>query len=156
MKLNSGITSIFLLLLSLSAGANEPNNPPIDKAMKIITNTSTEICGQPQLSGASTTISADGSMSAKLSGLVKKLANAGFSLSTEYSTETHQGVLKDQIIEAIKSTQSCKIEVLKIITERLLVPYDNKNAEPTQIISNSSNSNNLSNISNSPITIKGH
>ncbi|AVD88487.1 hypothetical protein [Pseudomonas sp. SWI44] len=153
MKIKCGIALIALIQCTNSMAVADLN-PQLDRAMKLSIETSNAICGQAPLAGETTKTTVQGNIDAQLSGLAKKLAKLGISLSADHTKEAHQGVLKSQVLDAIKSTQTCKLEVLKTITAHLSSMQDKEEATHSQTITNSKNANNFNNVSNSPINIR--
>jgi hypothetical protein len=100
------------------------------KALKIISETATDICNTILQEGSSQSAELSGAVQAKLAGAISKIANLGIEGSGKYNTTEFKGVMQHDLAEAIKSNAECKLNVLKVLQEKML---EHKQSQSTTV-----------------------
>ena len=124
-------------------------------ALLMITKTANEICQSAPLEAASQGVNLSGNATAKLGGLIGKVADLGITGAGEYQTNRSMGVLQKDLITAIQSGNDCKLEVFRTLEKKLLsgasAPRGNSDMSPpgTAVLPNPSTA------SVSPVTSDG-
>jgi hypothetical protein len=90
------------------------------EALKLIRETAADICNTIPLEGGNRTVELTGDAKAKLSGTLSKIADLGIEGAAKYKNEQFKGVLQTELATAIKSNADCKIQVLKMLSDKLL------------------------------------
>lgn len=103
------------------------------QALKMITDTASQICQSAPLSETDSGIKLSGDAQAKLGGVIGKLADLGISGAAGYQSNQSEGVLQKDLVTAIQSSNNCKLEVFKSLERDLLQPgsRDNQPQSPS-------------------------
>lgn len=104
------------------------------KAMKIIREYVNDVCKEVTLEGSTNSVAVTGKADAKLKGVVSKVASLGFAGAVETKNSQYKGLVQSDFIGALKDTNSCKVQITKILSDKLLVqrsttPAKNKPSE---------------------------
>ena len=83
------------------------------RALEIISDFADNICERIPLSGEQETLKLSGNAKADLSKLIKNLADLGIEGAGIYAYENYQGLIQDQIVEALKASIQCKSKVFE-------------------------------------------
>jgi hypothetical protein len=94
----------------------------IGSDLHLITETANSICNVIPTTGERESVQVDGNVKAELSGLLKKLTDAGLSGSGKFTSEEYVGVLQKDLASALKNNADCKETVFKILQEKILPP----------------------------------
>jgi hypothetical protein len=89
-------------------------------ALSMIVETANEICQSAPLEATSQGMNLSGNATAKLGGLIGKVADLGVTGAGEYQTSHSMGVLQKDLITAIQSGNNCKLEVFRALRKELL------------------------------------
>lgn len=92
------------------------------EALQIIKDTAKTTCDEVGQSGSETQSSIAGKLGAQLPGLSKKLLDLGVAGAARLQTENYQGVVREQLAEAMKQSSECRLEVLKTLVGIVLLP----------------------------------
>jgi hypothetical protein len=104
--------------------------PRQTEALKLIRETAADICNSIPMEGSNQSVDLSGDAKAKLSGAIAKIANLGVEGAAKYKSEQFKGVLHHELAGAIKDNASCKLQVLKMLSERLLgASFNDKGGE---------------------------
>lgn len=109
-----------VLMLRLPAWADE-----VDAKLKIlweVAQVTGTVCYKVADHGTSKQLLGSAKGSAELSGIVAKLANVDLSIGGEAKTEEYQGVLREQLAEAMIHSVDCGKTVFPMLVERLVPP----------------------------------
>lgn len=106
--------------ISTTLATAEEALPTRSDPMVIISQAVNDICIEAQTSGTSQHAKLNAEITAKLNELVRKLADADGTLAASYDGEHHSGVLKEQVLDAIKEANSCRTHVFDSLVERLM------------------------------------
>lgn len=90
------------------------------QALRLISNTANEICQSAPLEQTNQGVDLSGEASAKIGGLVGKLADLGVSGAAKYQSGASKGVLQKDLIAAIQSANDCKLQVFTTLEAKLL------------------------------------
>jgi hypothetical protein len=109
------------------------------KALDAIKQAAKEICNTVPPEGNSTNVELSADASAKLDGLIKKLANLGIGAAGKYTSEEYKGVLRKDLANLLKDNADCKLKVLTLLQDKMIVAGDSstnpaasaQSAEPT-------------------------
>ena len=86
--------------------------------------------------------------------LVKKLLKADIRLSGNYENEAHYGVLKEQVLEAMKEANQCRIHVFDVLVDKLLVATPAQQPVVPRQVTHGANSPIIN--GNGTVNINGH
>ena len=92
------------------------------QALQLILNTANDICQSAPLEQTNRGVDLSGEASAKVGGLVGKLADLGVSGAAKYQSGASKGVLQKDLIAAIQSANDCELQVFKMLEAKLLAP----------------------------------
>jgi hypothetical protein len=106
-----------------------------------IAQTADKICGAVTQAGSSTSVEGKGDVKALLSGLLKHLADLSIEGTATIDTKTFEGVLQDQLAEALSDLRHCKENVFDILQKKLLP--DQQGALPNEVQTQLSDIKNL-------------
>jgi hypothetical protein len=90
------------------------------QALQLISNTANEICQSAPLEQTNRGVDLSGAASAKVGGLVGKLADLGVAGAAKYQSGASKGVLQKDLIVAIQSANDCKLQVFTTLEAKLL------------------------------------
>ena len=90
------------------------------KALKLISDFSAAMCGNPPLSGNSSSVELTGSGKAELAKLVKQLADLKVEGTARYTNAEYQGLLQKDLASALKDSSSCKVKVFESLNDKLI------------------------------------
>ena len=90
------------------------------QALQLISNTANDICQAAPLEQTNRGVDLSGEASAKVGGLVGKLADLGVSGAAQYQSGASKGVLQKDLIAAIQSANDCKLQVFRMLEAKLL------------------------------------
>ncbi len=95
------------------------------EALALITETAGQICQSAPLEQTSEGYELSGDAQVKVGGIIGRIANIGGGVSGggQYQTEKSVGVLQKDLVTAIQSGNSCKLEVFRTLTQYLLSPH---------------------------------
>gem|GEM_PF-5595294 len=112
MKKTTGLIGLTCIAVVTTCLGGETSTSDLnDKKIKLITDTAATICASFSDKGESSELTVAGGVNAQLSKLSRALADLGLNLKADYDTQQHQGVLKDQVLDAIKESNSCRLDV---------------------------------------------
>lgn len=80
----------------------------------------TAVCGNFQTSGEGTDFAIKGDASVQLSGLLKKLTDAGIQGAAEFNSDNYVGVLRSEVGTQLNSVRECKERVWKDLSPLLI------------------------------------
>ena len=89
-------------------------------ALDVIAAEADHFCVQVPLSQSSSGYQLSGDASARISGLAKHLADLGIGAAAKYSQGESKGVLQQHLATAIKSSNDCRLEVLRTLKGSML------------------------------------
>jgi hypothetical protein len=93
-----------------------------EAALAMISKTANDICQSAPLEATNQGVNLSGEASAKLGGLVGKVADLGISGAGQYQTARSFGVLQKDLISALQSGNDCKLEVFRKLVKVFFVP----------------------------------
>jgi hypothetical protein len=94
------------------------------KALRVISAFAAETCGNPlALEGNSTSLELSGDVKAQLQGLIAQVAGLGITGAGKYKNDAFKNVLREQLAEALKSNSTCKLEVFKLLQEKMILQH---------------------------------
>lgn len=125
--------AVFATFLSLSATDlladpqdPQPGDPQMHQlqiqtqALAAITTAAEKMCTTPPLEQSSHKVELSGDAKATLAGVLAKVTDIGIQGAAKYTGGESKGILQDQLADAIKKGDDCKLEVLK--TLRTMIP----------------------------------
>lgn len=89
-------------------------------ALDVIQAFADNFCKTVPLAGKSDSVEASVEAKAKLSNLLKKLADLGIEGAAKYRSEEWQGPLRDSLSGILKDNQNCRLEIWKDLQSKLL------------------------------------
>ena len=119
--------SLFIALIFLALSA--PASMAMDQqaAIDLITKTADRICNEIKNHGSSADSKVSASIAAEVNGLLKKLANLGFSASGNIDFYKWQGFLQKDLPEVWRENVECKSHVFDKLLDRL-IPSSSKDS----------------------------
>src|SRR5215470_799611 len=101
-----------------SIGANETNGR--SNSLAVILDAADRICSSIPIMGTDTTVELTIDAKTKLDGLVATVANMGVEEAAKYKTDAYKGILRNQLVQAIKNNTECKLAVLDLLRDKML------------------------------------
>jgi hypothetical protein len=114
---------IIVAVPSVSAFA-EPTE--IERALEAITNTADRVCSVVQQRGLTERGEVHGEVKAEVEGLLKRLANLGFSGGGSAEKSTYEGLQQSDLAGALQNNAQCKLQVFQLLQEKLIPSISNK------------------------------
>jgi hypothetical protein len=96
------------------------------KALDIIADFTDKFCKDVSRKGNITSAEASGDAKAKLKGVVNKLADLGFEGAAKYKSENYEGLLRTDLLPALRDNQTCRLQIWKDLKAGLLGPTPNR------------------------------
>ena len=90
------------------------------QALKLIRETAHGICYDIQQHGEQSDFHVEGEIHAKVSGVAAKIANLGIGGTAELLDSQYQGILRQQLAAAIKTSTDCRKDVFDKLYETML------------------------------------
>ncbi|MBP3141933.1 hypothetical protein ACTFQF_12485 [Aliivibrio fischeri] len=92
------------------------------EALNLIVITAKELCENVPLSGGTEGVQLTGEAKAKVSGIVKKLADLGLEGAVKYESNEYEGVLQEDLAVIVNKSANCKMDVWKDLQDKLVLP----------------------------------
>ena len=109
------VASIFLQVSLTSTTVHAQDTATLG----LITTTADRICGVVKDSGSATSAEAKGAVKVEVNGLISQLVTAGAEGSGGISSDTYVGPVREQLAALLTTTQTCKLEVLRLLWVKL-------------------------------------
>ena len=90
------------------------------EALDVIADFAVKVCKDIPLTGGEKEYELSGEASAELNGLIKKLVNLGIKGTAKYKKSKYEGVLREDLVKALKNSADCKLEVFRELKSQLL------------------------------------
>jgi len=90
------------------------------QALDRITKAADEICGIVKLAGSYQNLNVKGQVQAKLSGLIKQLADLGISGAADYTADQYEGFVRSDLAGTFQQTAQCKFKVFDKLQEKMI------------------------------------
>jgi hypothetical protein len=116
-----------ILLVAPGASAQENQNR---SALREIREAANDICQSVPLEQSSEGTKLSGEAQARLNGLIGKVVDLGVKGAGEYDTRQSRGVLQQDLAEAIKGGNNCRLEVFRSLSDKLLGQKGGGTPEP--------------------------
>lgn len=123
----SEIRRFALAILAIGAIGFAKAETPADEtltrqkaALDVIRDFADNFCKTVPLTGKSDSVEASGEAKAKLSNLLKKLADLGIEGAVKYKSEEWQGPLRESLSGILKENQNCRLEIWKDLQSKLI------------------------------------
>ena len=91
------------------------------KGLFIIDEFAQKLCKDVQLKGSESSAELGGKIEASLPGIVKKFADLKTEVGGRIETNEYEGVIREDLVTALKDNNECKTRVLEILKEFFLV-----------------------------------
>lgn len=88
--------------------------------LDLIADEADKICKDIPLHGSGSDFVASGKLSAEVSGLVKRFADAGAKIESSYQGHDFQGVLQQDLLKALHDSTQCKLIIWKDLKDKFL------------------------------------
>ena len=121
-----------LFVVEQDGKASDDSDPLQAQALQLIPDTADRICGTISTEGYSSLSEISGEASLELSKVIKSLVDIGIEGAAKYQESHYQGVLREDLIDAIKSGQQCKLIVFDRLQEKLIVRRARDGNEPNE------------------------
>lgn len=119
------------ILLADTMGNAYAQDTKTAQALKMITDTAAEICQSAPLEESSNGVKLSGDTQAKLGGVIGQLADLGISGAASYQSSRSKGVLQQDLVTAIQSSNGCKLEVFRTLERDLLQQRGSESSPPS-------------------------
>lgn len=91
------------------------------EALREIREAAADLCVSVPLETASETMNVSGEVNAKLVGLAKRVADLGIEGAAEYTSTASAGLLQNDLADAVRETNNCKLEVFRVLEQKMLL-----------------------------------
>jgi hypothetical protein len=88
--------------------------------LDLITDTADKMCKDIPLKGSGSDFAASGNLSAEVSGLAKKLTDAGAKIEGSYQSHEFQGLLQQDLLKALQNSTQCRLLIWKDLKGQFL------------------------------------
>jgi hypothetical protein len=114
------LTIVAVAVLAWAAQPESSYAQSSEKAVALIIDAAHQLCTTPPMQQNDQSLKWSAGASAKLSGVIRKLADLGIEGAFEYKSEKSQGVLQKDLATAIKDGNDCGLSVLTVLSQRLI------------------------------------
>ena len=90
------------------------------RALDIIEQFAAKMCTDIPLSEHETSTTLSGEGKAQLNGVISRVADLGFKGAAEYKDKASQGVLQSDLVNALKDSRNCKLEIWRDLKSKFL------------------------------------
>jgi hypothetical protein len=90
------------------------------QALNIIAEFADKFCKDINQQGGSHKLEVTGDAKAKLTGVVKQLADLGFEGAAKYNSQNYEGLLQTDLLAALKDNNSCRLQIWNDLKGKLL------------------------------------
>jgi hypothetical protein len=112
----------FSCAISLSYVARADDLKAQVEALNAINAFAGQTCGDPlPFDGRSDHLELSGDIKAQLAGVIAKVADLGISGAGKYKNESFKNVMHEQLAQALKDGANCKLEVFKVLQEKMIM-----------------------------------
>ena len=127
-----GLSFLWILLTIPVQTQAEADIKVVKEALDVIRTFTNDYCSRIPLEGSGGDVKLSGKAQAKLlTGLFKKLADIGVEGVGEYKLSEYKGVLRSDLVEALKDNQNCRLKVWERLKN--LLPLVEKKINPTRL-----------------------
>lgn len=116
------ISIALLVVISFSLNVNnvaaQNSLAEQERALNMIADFADRLCADIPLTGNGLELT--GKAKAELSGFIKKIAEIGIEGAAKY--HNYEGVLQKDLVNALKDSTTCKLEVFKELKDKILSP----------------------------------
>ncbi len=129
---------LVLWVASPDIGLAQNSTQDLAQTLKLITETAASICYTIEQRGEKSETKISGEAEAKLNGLIAKVGDLGIKGAADLKREAHEGVLQDQLADAIKNNVDCRRGVFDTLQGKLLGPRgENQHDTPAKNLESS-------------------
>ena len=107
-------------LIPLSGIARADDVVAQANALKLISETATDICSTIEKEGSSQSTELSGNVKAKLGGVISKIADLGVEGAGKFSSAEYRNVLQQDLAKTLQSNADCKLSVFKLLQEKMI------------------------------------
>lgn len=137
------VPSILIVLIIVSS-ANLYAQDILEKqenALKVIDEFATKLCTSDaiQTNGSAQKIELTGSAKTELKGIIKKVADLGIKGAAKYQTTKYEGLLQQDLANALTKRINCKLEVFNSLKDKLIPTYIPKRIQQNKLNKKKSN-----------------
>jgi hypothetical protein len=128
------IFTLGCLLSPLSGLASADDVVAQARALKLISESASDICNTVEKEGSSQSTDLSGDVKAKLGGVIGKIADlgvegAGKFSSAEYRNVLYRNVLQQDLAKTLQSNAECKLSVFKLLQEKMIEPTSGSSSQ---------------------------
>jgi hypothetical protein len=129
----------FLFLVGLvnaiccSALDAQENELSVKQKFTLISSLAQQTCTAVRDVGGETKKAAEARIEVGVKGLLNKLLNTGIEADAKFESSTYQGVKQEQLVEAIKQSNNCKLSLTTMLIERLITVIPDNRLAPPQV-----------------------
>lgn len=95
------------------------------KALDIIADFADKFCKDVNQKGDAKSIEIGGDAKAKLKGVIDKVADLGFEGAAKYKSESYEGLIRTDLLPALKDNNACRLQIWNDLKGKLLQPSNN-------------------------------
>lgn len=115
--------ALFLVTVIMAFNGYAADDDPLqERAIQLILETADRICVTIETEGSSHVTEFSGEANAELSKVLKSLADLGIKGAAKYQESDYQGVLREDLIDAINAQNDCKLAVFERLEAKLILP----------------------------------
>lgn len=103
------------------------------RALDIINDFAEHMCKNIPLSGSENNLDLTGDGKLELNKLISKLASLKIEAAAKYKDEKYQGVLQKDLVEALKKSTDCKLEIWRDLKDKLIPKLDASLSKPPAV-----------------------
>ena len=100
------------------------------RALKLISESATEICNTVETEGHSRNAELSGNVKAKLGGVLGQIADLGVDGAGKLTSAEYRNVLQQDLAKTLQSNADCKLSVFKLLQEKMIGPVTSASAPP--------------------------
>lgn len=120
-----------ILLFSAPSFAHAEDLATTKQALYLISDFADNFCKTPPLEGGTKDVTLSIGAKTELNKILKKVANLGIEGAAKYQSEHYQGLLQKDLVNALKDSSNCRLEIWRDLNDKLL-PKKPKPAPPAK------------------------
>lgn len=109
-----------ILLFSASSFAHADDLATTKQALTLISDFADNFCKTPPLEGGTKDVTLSIGAKTELNKILKKVANLGIEGAAKYQSEHYQGLLQKDLVNALKDSSNCRLEIWRDLNDKLL------------------------------------
>lgn len=112
-----GLIILVATLVASASAAKATDQEDLGKALPLFVDTARQLCASVSAKGSDEAVKASGDIKVGLAGLSKKLADMGVSAKADGSASRYEGVLREDLVEAMKGQDDCRTKIFTTLVD---------------------------------------